>query len=171
MDPRQETGRATTKKERSIMIAKKLKSFLDERNIKYVTITHSPAFTAPEVAASAHVPGRSLAKTVMVVIDGAMAMAVLPSNHRVLLDDLRELTGTDDVRLAREDEFKSLFPDCDAGAMPPFGNLYDMTVYVSADLAEEAEIAFNAGSHTEIIRMAYHDFERLVKPRVANFTT
>ena len=90
---------------------------------------------------------------------------------RLLLDDLCELTGTEDVRLAREEEFKGLFPDCEAGAMPPFGNLYDMSVYVSTDLAEEAEIAFNAGTHTEIISMGWHDFERLVNPRVASFTT
>lgn len=153
------------------MIAKTLKDFLDQRKIKYVTITHSPAYTAHEVAQSAHIPGRILAKTVMVVMDGVLAMAVLPSNHRVLLDDLHEITGTDDVRLAREDEFKKLFYDCEPGAMPPFGNLYDMSVYVSPDLADESEIAFNAGSHTEIIRMLYRDYERLVKPRVASFTT
>ncbi|HBJ85243.1 MAG TPA: deacylase [Verrucomicrobiales bacterium] len=153
------------------MIAKKLKTFLDERRVKYYTLLHSPAYTAAEVAAAAHISGRVLAKTVMVIVDGAMAMAVLPSNHRVLLDDLCELTGTEDVRLAREEEFKDLFPDCEAGAMPPFGNLYDMSVYVSTNLAEEAEIAFNAGTHTEIISMGWHDFERLVNPRVASFTT
>ena len=135
-----------------------------------MTIAHSSAYTAQEVAASAHIPGRILAKTVMVIIDGAMAMAVLPSSHRVLLDDLRDLIDTDDIRLAHEDEFKTLFPDCEPGAMPPFGNLYDMSVYVSPDLAEEDEIAFNAGSHTEIIKMSYYDFERLVRPHVASFT-
>ncbi len=153
------------------MIANTLKSFLDRRGVKYVSIIHSPAYTAAEIAESAHIPGHALAKTVMVVIDGAMAMAVLPSNHRVVLDDLRELTGTEDVELAHEEEFHNLFPDCDLGAMPPFGNLYDMSVYVAADLAEEPEIAFSAGSHTEIIKMNYRDYERLVKPRVACFTT
>src|SRR6187402_970906 len=106
------------------MVAKKLKDFLDQKKVKYITIAHSPAFTTQEVAQSAHVPGRIMAKTVMVIIDDALAMAVLPSNHRVMLDDLRDVTGTEDVRLAREDEFKSFFPDCEAGAMPPFGNLY-----------------------------------------------
>lgn len=153
------------------MLAQKLKDFLDQKKVKYITIAHSPAFTTQEVAQSAHVPGRIMAKTVMVIIDDALAMAVLPSNHRVMLDDLRDVTGTEDVRLAREDEFKSCFPDCEAGAMPPFGNLYDMSVYVSPLLADETEIAFNAGSHTEIIKMLYRDFERLVSPRVANFTT
>lgn len=153
------------------MIAKKLKDFLDERKIKYVAIAHSPAFTAQEVAESAHISGRALAKTVMVMVDGAPAMAVAPSNHRVMLDDLCEVAETEDLRLAREDEFKELFPDCEAGAMPPFGNLYDMSVYVSPELAEQAEIAFNAGTHTEVIKMLYRDYERLVKPQVVRFTT
>lgn len=153
------------------MIARKLKTFLDERNIKYYAISHSPAYTTPEVAEAAHISGRIVAKTVMVIVDGAMAMAVLPSNHRVVLDDLCTLADTEDLRLAREEEFKDLFPDCEPGAMPPFGNLYDMSVYVSAQLAEEAEIAFNAGTHTEIIIMGWHDFERLVNPRVASFSS
>ena len=152
------------------MLAKSLRDYLDQWEIKYITITHSRAYTAQEVAQSAHIPGGMLAKTVMVVIDGAMAMAVVPSNSRVRLDDLRDLTHTDDVRLAREDEFKGYFPDCEAGAMPPFGNLYDMSVYVSPRLEEEGEIAFNAGSHTEIIKMSWADFDRLVKPRVVQFT-
>jgi Ala-tRNA(Pro) deacylase len=153
------------------MLAKKLKSYLDRWQVKYVTISHSPAFTALEIAESAHLPGRILAKTVIVKVDGILAMAVLPSDHRVILDDLREITHSDNVRLASEREFRDSFPDCEPGAMPPFGNLYDMSVYVSPDLAKEPEIAFNAGSHTEIIKMAYRDYERLVKPRVASFTT
>ena len=151
------------------MLAQKLKSYLDEKRVRYVTIVHSPAFTAQEVAESAHIPGRAMAKTVMIYIDGALAMAVVPAHQRVMLDDLRELTETEDVRLAREQEFKDQFPDCDPGGMPPFGNLYDMAVYLSPELAEEGEIAFNAGSHVEIIKMAYRDFERLVRPRVAQF--
>ena len=153
------------------MLAKKLKAYLDDKQVRYLTIVHSPAFTTQEVAESAHIPGRFMAKTVMIYIDGALAMAVVPANQRVMLDDLRELTETEDVRLALESEFKDQFPDCDPGAMPPFGNLYDMSVYVAPELAEESEIAFNAGSHVEIIKMAYRDFERLVSPRVARFAT
>lgn len=153
------------------MIAKTLKDFLDQRKVRYVVMTHSPAYTAQEVAHSAHIPGRILAKTVMVIIDGALAMAVLPSNHRVMLDDLREMTGSDDVRLAREDEFKHLFPDCEPGAMPPFGNLYDMSVYLSPEMEDEEEIAFNAGTHTEIIKMMFDDYVRLVRPKVGSFAT
>jgi len=161
---------ATTESEGIPMLAKSLRAYLDQRKVKYITITHSRAFTATEVAQSAHIPGSMLAKTVMVVIDGAMAMAVVPANQRVRLDEIRALAHTDDVRLAHEDEFKGFFPDCEAGAMPPFGNLYDMSIYVSPELADEGEIAFNAGSHTEVIKMSWADFDRLVKPRVARIT-
>lgn len=152
------------------MPATMLKDFLDRQKVKYVTIRHSPAFTAQEVAESAHIPGRIMAKTVMIEIDGELAMTVLPANHRVSMDDLCALTETEDVRIAREEEFKKRFPDCEPGAMPPFGNLYNLPVYVSPELADESEIAFNAGSHTEVIRMLFHDFDQLVKPQVARFT-
>lgn len=151
------------------MLAKTLKKYLDERNVRYVTIQHSPAFTAQEVAQSAHIPGGGLAKTVMVIIDGSLAMAVLPANRRVQVQDLRDVTGCDNVRLAHEDEFKQFFPDCEPGAMPPFGNLYDMAVYISPEITVEPEIVFNAGSHTELIRMRWSDYESLVKPHVAQF--
>jgi Ala-tRNA(Pro) deacylase len=148
------------------MPVQKLKEFLDSQRVKYVTIYHSPAFTAQEIAASAHVPGKELAKTVMVKIDGKLAMAVLPASFRVDLEMLKDVTGATSVELAGEKEFKDLFPACEVGAMPPFGNLYGMDVYVSEALTEDEEIAFNAGSHTELVRLAYADFERLVQPKV-----
>lgn len=148
-----------------------LKQLLDKEKIKYVSIIHSTAYTAPEVAASAHIPGRELAKTVIVYLDGEMAMAVLAANRKVVLADLREMTGADQAKLVPEEDFKKRFPDCEVGAMPPFGNLYGMEVYVAASLAQNAEIAFNAGSHTEVIKLAYKDFERLVRPQVIPFTT
>ena len=148
------------------MPVKKLKEFLDANQVKYVSITHSMAYTAQEVAASAHVPGKALAKVVIVELDGEMAMAVLPANRKVVLQDLREITGSDKVKFVTEDRFKGRSPDCEIGAMPPFGNLYGMGVYAAESLAENDEIAFNAGSHEEIIKLSYHDFERLVKPRV-----
>jgi Ala-tRNA(Pro) deacylase len=153
------------------MPARKLKEFLDRQQIKYVSLQHSPAYTAQEVAALTHVSGRDLAKTVIVKIEAITAMVVLPANRKVVLSDLREVLGAETVKFATEAEFKSLFPDCEIGAMPPFGNLYGMPVYVAPSLAEQAEIAFNAGTHTEIIKMAYQDFERLVKPKVISFTT
>ncbi|HEY0945959.1 MAG TPA: YbaK/EbsC family protein [Opitutaceae bacterium] len=153
------------------MPATKLKAFLDGHDIKYVSIQHSAAYTAPEVAASAHVSGRDFAKTVIVKIEGDMAMVVLPASRRLVLTDLREMLETDHVRLASEAEFKDTFPDCELGAMPPFGNLYGIKTYVTANLADEPEIAFNAGTHTEVIKMAYEDFERLVSPTVIDFVT
>ncbi len=153
------------------MPVRKMKEFLDRENVKYVTITHSPAYTAQEVAQSAHIKGKDLAKVVIVELDGKMAMAVLPANRKIVLQDLREVTGSEEVKFASEDEFKARFPDCETGAMPPFGNLYGMEVYVAEGLTQNEEIAFNAGSHTEVIRMAFRDFERLVQPRVVSFTT
>lgn len=149
------------------MPVKRLKEFLDGERIKYVSIQHSPAYTAQEIAASAHVRGRELAKTVMVTLDGKMAMAVVPASRKVGFDSLREAAGAENVQLASEQAFRDMFPGCEVGAMPPFGNLYDLDVYVSKLLADGEEIAFNAGSHTELIRLAYQDFERLVKPKTA----
>ena len=153
------------------MPVRKLKEFLDREKVKYVSIIHSTAYTAQEVAASAHITGKELAKTVIVELDGKMAMAVLPANRKIVLQDLREVTGCDEVKFASEEEFKRKFPDCETGAMPPFGNLYGMDLYVAEALTRNDEIAFNAGSHTEIIRLRYHDFERLVHPHVVSFTT
>jgi Ala-tRNA(Pro) deacylase len=147
------------------MPVQKLKQYLDCHGIKYLTITHSPAYTAQAIAAVAHIPGKDLAKTVMVALDDHMAMAVLPSSVMVDLERLREAAGVDKARLASETEFKDLFPECEVGAMPPFGNLWDMQVYVDPLLAEDEDIAFNAGSHVELIKLAYDDFARLVKPR------
>ena len=142
----------------------KIKEFLDEHNIKYTIIKHSSAYTAQEIAASAHISGKELAKTVMIKFSGKMAMAVLPASYKISFDDLKEVLGVEKVRLAYEQEFMDKFPDCEVGAMPPFGNLYDLDVYVAESLADDEEIAFNACSHTELIRMKYKDFEELAKP-------
>lgn len=146
------------------MPVQKLKRFLDERGVKYVTISHSKAYTAQEVAASAHIPGKEVAKTVIVKIDGTMGMAVLPASYSVDFDQLKRATGASSVELATEDEFKNRFPDCEVGAMPPFGSLYDMQTFMAASLAEDEEIAFNAGSHTELIRMPFSTYFRLEDP-------
>ena len=151
------------------MPAKKVVKFLDDQKVKYVKVKHSAAYTAQEIAASAHIPGKELAKTVMVKIDGTMSMAVLPASYRVDFKGLKKLAGAKKVELASEREFKELFPECEVGAMPPFGNLYDMAVYVADPLPEDDEIAFNAGSHTELIRLHYGDFQKLVEPKVGEF--
>jgi Ala-tRNA(Pro) deacylase len=146
------------------MSESRLKDFLDEEHVKYVTIAHSPAFTAQEIAAMAHIPGKELAKTVVVKIDGELAMVVTPASTQVELDNLKETLGASEVDLASESEFKDSFPDCETGAMPPFGNLYGMDVFVSQALREDDEIAFNAGSHSELVRLPYSEFQRLVHP-------
>ena len=142
----------------------RLKEFLDKEHVKYVSIGHSPAFTAQEIAEAAHIPGKKLAKCVIVKIDGKLAMVVLPASEHVRLTNLRKTLGAQNVELADEDEFRQAFPDCETGAMPPFGNLYGMNVFVSQALREDEEIAFNAGSHSELIRLNYADYERLVHP-------
>ena len=152
------------------MPVQKLKEFLDSHNIKYVVISHSRAFTAQETAASAHVPVKELAKTVMVKMNGKMAMAVLPASCKVDFDLLKKATEAATIEIANEKEFKDLFPDCEIGAMPPFGNLYGMAVFVAKTLTEDREIAFNAGSHRELVKLAYKDFEQLVKPKVITFS-
>jgi Ala-tRNA(Pro) deacylase len=151
------------------MPVKKLTEFLNGNNIKYVTISHSPAYTAQQIAASAHLPGKELAKTVIVKIDDKRAMAVLPASSKVNFDALKNAAGAKKAELASEEEFKRMFPDCEIGAMPPFGNLYGMEVFASETLAQDEEVAFNAGSHTELVRLAYKDFARLVNPRVIKF--
>lgn len=152
------------------MPIRRLREFLDSHDIKYFVVSHSPAYTAQEVAASAHVPGKDLAKTVMVTIEGKLAMAVLPASKQLDLERFRSIAGTRDAGLAGEQEFAFLFPECETGAMPPFGNLYGLDVYVAEELEEDDDIAFNAGSHTELVRLAYRDFKRLVNPVVAALT-
>jgi Ala-tRNA(Pro) deacylase len=118
----------------------------------------------------AHVSGTELAKTVMIKVDGRMAMAVLPASLRVDFDQLTAAVGAEDVLLAVEGDFKDIFVGCEIGAMPPFGNLYGLDVFVEKSLAEDDEIAFNAGSHTELMKMNYADFAELVRPTVVRFT-
>jgi len=148
---------------------KELKEFLDENKIKYLTVTHSTAYTAQEVAALTHTKGKDFAKTVMVMLDGTLAMAVVPASYQVNLTQLKEGTQANTVAVASESEFRARFPGCETGAMPPFGNLFDMPVFVDESLTKDLEISFNAGSHNELIRLLYEDFERLVKPKVLKF--
>ena len=151
------------------MPATQLREFLDSHNIKYLNISHSKAFTSQEVAESAHISGRELAKTVIVKLDDKLAMAVLPASLKIDLDLLKQATGANLVTLATEEEFRETFPECETGAMPPFGNLYEMNTFVDQRLREDERIAFNAGSHSELMRLSYKDFERLVQPKVIRF--
>lgn len=151
------------------MALAKLTSFLDERRVKYVVISHSPAYTAQGIAGLAHIPGKELAKTVMVKLDGAMAMAVLPAKYHVDLAALRRAAKAKTAALAAEDEFSARFAECETGAMPPFGNLYDLQVFADVSLEDDKEIAFNAGTHRELIRMTWEDYKKLAAPKMARF--
>jgi Ala-tRNA(Pro) deacylase len=152
------------------MVSHTLKKFLDDNRVRYITVHHSPAFTAQEIAASAHISGYELAKTVIIKVDGKMAMAVVPAPQHVDMLHLEDLIGASKVELATEVEFKQRFPECELGAMPPFGTLYGMDVYVADRLADDEYIAFNAGTHTELVRMRYRDFDRLANPKVLAFS-
>jgi Ala-tRNA(Pro) deacylase len=154
------------KKKEVAMPVKKLKEHLDSNHIEYVTINHSLAYTAQRIAASAHISGEKIAKTVVLKVDGKMMMAVLPASCRISLDLFRSTINALEIEISSEKEFSASFPECEVGAMPPFGNLYGMAVYVDERLTQDEEIAFNAGSHRELIKLAYRDFERLVKPKI-----
>jgi Ala-tRNA(Pro) deacylase len=145
-----------------------LEEYLREFRAPYSTLSHAAAFRATEVAARAGVPCAQMAKPVLVKIDGALAMAVVPADARVDLVRLRTLTGADSAVLATEAEFGTRFPECELGAMPPFGNLYGLPLYVDQRLADDDALCFNAGSHTDLIRMRTQDFERLANPVVAD---
>jgi len=142
----------------------KIKAFLEEHGVDYEIAEHPEAFTAQEVAAEAHVPGRHFAKVVTVKVDDRMALAVVPATERVNLERLGQSLGAESVSLATEAEFADRFPDCEPGAMPPFGNLFGMETFLSPRLTAAEEIVFNAGTHTEVMRLSFHDFERLVEP-------
>ncbi|MGA2924329.1 MAG: YbaK/EbsC family protein [Candidatus Sulfotelmatobacter sp.] len=148
----------------------KLREFLDTHNIKYIIFSHSLAYTAQGIAALTHVSGKELAKTVIVRIDGDLAMAVVPASRHVDLPLLKQASAAREVTLASEQEFKDKFLDCEAGAMPPFGNLYGMAVYADESLTRNKEITFNAGTHRELMRMNWVDLVRLVEPRIIPIT-
>ena len=144
----------------------KLIQYLDENHIPYQVIHHSKAYTAQQIASEAHIPGRELAKTVIVKTGDKLSMIVLPASYKLDFDLLAESLGVKKVKLATEREFKDIFDECETGAMPPFGNLYGMDVYFAESLIDDEEIAFNAGNHTELIRIGIDDFDRLVHPKV-----
>lgn len=153
------------------MLAKSLQDYLENQHIPYSTISHGKTYTAQEIAEATHISGKSLAKTVMIKLDGKMVMAVVPAAYRVNFHLMKELTGATKIELAHENEFRELFPDYETGAMPPFGNLYGLDVYVAESLAEEEAIAFNAGTHTDLVKMAFATFAKLVKPKILRFST
>jgi Ala-tRNA(Pro) deacylase len=151
------------------MPAEKLIEYLEGQNVEYEVIEHEMAYTAQEAAAAAHIPGRQVAKAVMLFLDDTMVMAVLPASSRINLERLKRHVKAKHASFASEKEFKAHFPDCDVGALPPFGNLYDIKVYAASSLAEEVQIAVCGGTHTDLIRMKFADFKRLADPEILDF--
>ena len=148
------------------MLSPRLHNFLDERHGHYTALTHDRTITADQTANAAHIGRQHFAKTVMLKVDDKLAMMVMPASYRIDLVRLSRALGGSLVELAQENEFRDAFPDCELGAMPPFGHLYGMPIYVDARLTGQAEIAFNAGSHTDVVRMPYDEFERLAQPEL-----
>ena len=150
-------------------ISIKLQEYLDSQKVPYQVLLHEEVYTSLETAQSLHVPGKDLAKVTMVKVDDKLVMTVLPSTWKVDLPRLKKVFEVRDVRLATEHEFKGSFPDCEVGAMPPFGNLYGLKVYVDHSLTEDKEIVFDGGTHQEGLKMQYKDFAALVNPVVETF--
>lgn len=148
------------------MILESLKHYLDRQNIRYEVVPHLPAYTAQCIAGLTHTPGKELAKAVMVKLDGQLVMAVVPAIFRVDLTLLKSAAQAESAILASEEDFYARFPDCETGAMPPFGNLYGIKVYADESLSEDQYITFNAGSHRELMRIAWSDFVQLVRPQM-----
>jgi Ala-tRNA(Pro) deacylase len=151
-------------------ILKKLKEMLDQAKVSYEVYTHPLAYTAQEIAQKQHVSGKEMAKVVMLEIDDTLVMGVIAASSKIHLNTTRASLGASVVRLATEDEFTARFPECEIGAMPPFGNLFDLRVVVDPALEKDEYIYFNAGSHVQTVRMRYKDFAELVKPQVALLT-
>lgn len=151
-------------------ISEKLQRLLQEEKVKYEILPHPKAYTAQEVAHSLHTSGKVCAKAVIITVDGKYHMAVVPAHHKVNLQKVRELLKSIDVRLAREDDLRNLFPDSELGAEPAIGSLYNMPMLIAWQLAEKEDIIFNAGSHTECVKMNYKDYEKLAKPMVGDIS-
>jgi Ala-tRNA(Pro) deacylase len=151
-------------------LTEEIQKFLDDNKVRYEILSHERAMTAQEVAHSVHITGKEVAKCVMVLADAQMLMVVIPAPHRLSPEKLKAQTNAKEVRLAREDEFRHLFPECELGAMPPFGSVYGLPVYMDKSLERYTEIVFNACTHTEVIKMSLSDFEALVKPTVGEFS-
>lgn len=152
------------------MATQRLEQFLKAHNVRFNTVAHDHAITTLDAARRAHLPSHDVAKTVVVKLDGRLAMAVIPANEWISLEALRQAAGARSASLAGEHEFRDRFPECEVGAMPPFGNLYGMDVYAADTLSHEHDIAFHAGNHDEMVRMGWSDYERLVHPRIMSMT-
>lgn len=145
-------------------VPKKIKEYLDKERVAYEHLEHDRAFTATEVAGAQHVPGRQMVKCVIVKADDQFVMCLLPAIHYLDLDKFKIAIHAREVRLANEEEMIKLFPECETGSEPPFGALFGIKVYADKFLEEDNDVAFNAGTHTDVIKMKFQDFQRLVQP-------
>jgi len=150
-------------------ISARLRTFLAQQKVKFKTQKHPVAYTAQEIAAAEHVPGKQLAKCVLIVTNKGPYLAVLPAIHLVDLKKLKSLLRATQLSIGKEADIRTLFPDVEVGAMSVFGNLYDVPVVVDKDLTEAAEIVCNAGTHAETLKLRYRDFAKAVKPKVGSF--
>jgi Ala-tRNA(Pro) deacylase len=151
-------------------ILQKLKDYFENNQVAYEVGFHPEVFTAQEIAAAQHVAGKEMAKVVMVKADGKMLMLVLPASYQIDLKKLKKVLKCNKVSMAKEKQFEELFSDCEIGAMPPFGNLYNLEVWVDQVLTESASIVFQAGNHIETVRIKYSDYSRLTNPKVGDFS-
>lgn len=151
------------------MISNRLKEFLDRFEIGYDVMHHDPAFTAQELAARMHISGFEFTKTVVVKLDGEFALVAVPAPLRINFKELAQVAGAKKARLANEQEFQQFFPDCELGAMPPFGNLYQLPTYADIEVTRNENMVINAGTHAEALRLRFSDFNRLARPRVGRF--
>jgi Ala-tRNA(Pro) deacylase len=147
-----------------------LKSYLDQHHVAYESIHHRRDYTSQEAAADTHTPGKEFAKTVILAVDDRFGMFVLPAIRQVDLEKVKRKLGAKKVRLASEDELAKISADCEVGAMPPFGTLYELPVYVSPLITQDRLITFNAGTHEDAVRMLYSDYEKLAQPQSIDFT-
>jgi Ala-tRNA(Pro) deacylase len=147
----------------------RMEKYLRDNGVSFQSMTHPEVYTAQERAAAQHVPGKQLAKVVMALADGEMVMLVLPASYRVNFTRLAAFLGAKKVRLAKEEEFGDIFPDCDLGAMPPFGNLYEVPVYADGAFDDDGDLVFQVGTHRDTMKIRYADFARLAQPKVGEF--
>jgi Ala-tRNA(Pro) deacylase len=153
------------------MVSSRLEEYLKHSGVAYTRHTHATAYTSLEIAQSIHIPGREMVKSVILKTDtGQLIMSVLSASETVNLNILRHEIGANVLRLASETEFEHAFPTCKPGAMPPFGNIFNIPTYCEIDLARNSEVEFNAGTHDETIRMRFHDYQRLAQPKMAHFS-
>ena len=151
-------------------IPRRIRDYLDSQKAPYEWLPHPQAFTAQEVAHSLHVSGKRLAKTVILNADGRLVMAVLPASHRLIMPELKAALEVRRLEMLPESELAKIFPDCDLGAIPPFGNLYGIEVWVDRPVEESGELVFTAGTHVDAVRMKYSDYAELVKTHVGRFS-